>query len=195
MKSIGKRKWTPYDNRRLMEMIKEGALIEEIAEELKRSYSSVKLQARRRGYKFKVGRRINPLLRARIVRLFEQGFSVRGAAKVMGKPYPTVQNTVRRMLRDGLLIRIGYTGPESSRRTQYIPVKEELGMIVKCECGAELRIAGGYARRAGTRPSDKKGTESSDGKAAWGRHVCHFCGRVVTIPEAGEEDGNERRAS
>ena len=68
-------------------------------------------------------------------------------------------------------------------------------MEYKCECGVIMRIAGGYRRNAGTRPSDKKGAESADGKCVWGKHTCHQCGKTLMIPEAGDDSEKEKAGS
>lgn len=59
-------------------------------------------------------------------------------------------------------------------------------MKIKCQCGADLNIAGGYNRKRGERPSKEEGRILPEGQAMWGRFTCHQCDNTIIIPDQGD---------
>ncbi len=104
---MGSRHWTRHEKRQLRMLVNGGFLIEELADRMGRTYGGVRYMARQMGIRFRVGGPPDMVKRARLIRLIEDGFSLRKIARLLGQSPGTVCDAASDLRRQGLLRREG----------------------------------------------------------------------------------------
>ena len=100
------RPWTPEEDARLHDALYEGATQSEIGEELGRTRPAVAQRAKQLGLRWPMGAPVNPYRRAQILAGLRSGLSHETIGRQIGVKGGTVQRTIVRLVRDGVLKRV-----------------------------------------------------------------------------------------
>lgn len=102
---MNRRPWTPGDDARLRVLVAEGATTAEAAGELGRGPEGVRKRRHRLG--IPAAPQTDPARRAELMAILRRGATLTEAARQMGCCNKSVSKMARRLVRDGLLKRLG----------------------------------------------------------------------------------------
>ena len=104
------RPWTPEEDARLHDALYEGATQSEVGEELGRTRPAVAQRCVKLGLRWPMGAPVNPYRRAQILAGLRSGLSHETIGRQVGVKGGTVQRTIVRLVRDGVLKRVIING-------------------------------------------------------------------------------------
>ena len=108
--------WTPDDDRRLRDALAEGATLAEIAAELGRTRTGVRMRCQVLRSRLRRGPPVGPHRRAELIRLLAGGLTLAAAARATGRSHSSICELARRLAREGLLTRVG----TKTRNVRYV---------------------------------------------------------------------------